>query len=232
MPPDPLHINLLGAGNDVCDCLERHFSSEILEFYAENHLKKSGQGPGGKFNGPSIKYNLREDVLIILENKLPVSASSFINYFRAIRNLHELCVSEELGDFYNVLHDFKVNFEFLNEEFLLPMTLKIHVILHHYSDYFEWTGNTMRYTNAEFTETAHATFKMSERIHKFKVTRKIGTPIHKELALKSLVWHNSRRVGYVSPSDFVLRRKSSPRIGSPGSPYIKKSKSIMSPLVE
>ena len=83
---------------------------------------------------------LREDVLIILENKLPVSASSFINYFRAIRNLHELCVSEELGDFYNVLHDFKVNFEFLNEEFLLPMTLKIHIILHHYSDYFEWTG--------------------------------------------------------------------------------------------
>ena len=182
LPPDPLHINLLGAGNDVCDCLERHFSTEMLEFYAENHLKKSGQGPGGKFNGPSIKYNLREDVLIILENKLPVSASSFINYFRAIRNLHELCVSEELGDFNNVLHDFKVNFEFLNEEFLLPMTLKIHVILHHYSDYFEWTGNTMRYTNAEFTETAHATFKMSERIHHL-------TSIEKSELLYTKNWH-------------------------------------------
>ena len=59
-----------------------------------------------------------------------------------------------------------MNFEFLNEEFLLPMTIKIHAILHHYSDYFEWTGTTMRYTNAEFTGTAHATFKMSERIHR------------------------------------------------------------------
>ena len=79
------------------------------------------------------------------------------------------CVSEELGDFYKVLHDFKNNFEFLNEEFLLPMSLEIHVILHHYSEYFEWTGTTMGYTNAEFIETAHATFKMSERIHKFKL---------------------------------------------------------------
>ena len=57
---------------------------------------------------------------------------------------------------------------------------------------------------------AHSTFKMSERIHKFKITRKIGTPIHKELALKSLVWHNSKRAGYVSPAEFRLRT-SSPR---------------------
>ena len=84
------------------------------------------------------------------------------------------------------LFDFQTNFEFLYEEFKLPMTLKIHVIIDHYSDYFMWTGKTMKYTNAEFTETAHSTFKMSECIHKFKVTRKIGTPVHKELALKSL----------------------------------------------
>ena len=33
-----------------------------------------GQGPGGKFNGPSIKYILREDFLIILEN-------NFVEYY-------------------------------------------------------------------------------------------------------------------------------------------------------
>ena len=52
----------------------------------------------------------------------------------------------------------------------------------HYSDYFL----TMKYTNAEFTEIAHSTFKMSERIHKFKVTRHIGAPVHIELTLESL----------------------------------------------
>ena len=62
-------------------------------------------------------------------------------------------------------------------------------------------------------ETAHSTFKMSECIHKFKISRKIGTPVHKEMALKSLVWHNSKRAGYVSPGDFQLR-KSSPRVWS------------------
>ena len=45
--------------------------------------------------------------------------------------------------------------------------------VHHYSDYSEWTGTTMRYTNAEFTGTAHATFKMYERIRKFKVEKSV-----------------------------------------------------------
>ena len=96
--------------------------------------------------------------------------------------MHQLCVAENLGDYEAVIFDFKTNFEYLNEEFKLSMTLKIHVILEHYSDYFQWTGKTMKYTNSEFTETAHSTFKMSERIHKFKITRKIGTPVHEELA--------------------------------------------------
>ena len=142
-----------------------------------------------------------------------MSASAFITYLRSLRNLHELCVAEQLGDYEAVLYDFQTNFDYLYEEFNLPMTLKIHVIVHHYKQYFEWTDKTMRFTNAEFTETAHSTFKMSERIHKFKITRKIGTPIHKEMALKSLVWHNSKRAGYVSPNDFRIR-KSSPRVWS------------------
>ena len=90
----------------------------------------------------------------------------------------------------------------------------------------------MRNSNAQFTETAHATFKMSESIHKFKVTKEIRTPSHKEMALKFLVWDNSRRAVYVSPSEFVLRRKSSPRVGSAGSPYCRNSGSIMRPLLE
>ena len=48
----------------------------------------------------------------------------------------------------SVIFDFKTNFDFLYEEFNLPMTLKIHVIIHHYSEYFQWTGKTMKYTNA------------------------------------------------------------------------------------
>ena len=97
------------------------------------------------------------------------------------------------GDYDNILFDFKTIIE-----------LNIHVIIDLCSDYLQWTTQTIRLTNAEFIETAHSTFKMSERIHKFKISRKIGTPVH-----------NSKRAGFVSPSDF-RRRKSSPSVwGSP-----------------
>ena len=57
---------------------------------------------------------------------------------------------------------------------------------------------------------------------KNRISRKIGTPIHQKMALKSLVWHNSKGAGFVSPQEFGIR-KSSPRVwGSPlSSPRLK-----------
>ena len=57
--------------------------------------------------------------------------------------MHQLCVAETLGDYEEVLFDFKTNFEFLNEEFKLSMTLKIHVILEQYIDIFsvDWQNH-------------------------------------------------------------------------------------------
>lgn len=105
-----------------------------------------------------------------------------------------------------VLEDFRNNFDLLFDEFGLPMTLKIHVIYHHYEDYFQWTKKTMKYTNGEFTETAHSVFKTSERTHMFKVNKMLGTPGHQEKSLKSLVWHNSRRAGFTPPDHFRIRK--------------------------
>ena len=39
------------------------------------------------------------------------------------------------------------------------MTLKVHIVLHHYQYYFETTGETFKETNGEFTETAHSTLR-------------------------------------------------------------------------
>ena len=84
---DPLHVNLLGCGNDVLECLEKFFPLEIQKFYKEHNLKKSGEGPGGKFNGPSIKFILREENLCELEAELIEDASPFISYLNSIRSL-------------------------------------------------------------------------------------------------------------------------------------------------
>ena len=47
----------------------------MKQFYADNCLKESGLMPGGKFNGPRIKFILNEDKLCELENLLSVEAT-------------------------------------------------------------------------------------------------------------------------------------------------------------
>ena len=105
-----------------------------------------------------------------------------------------------------ILFDFSVNFEYLFENFNLNMTLKVHIILHHYKDYFDMTQKSMRFTNGEFVESTHYSIKNEERTHNFKVKRMMGTPIHLEKSKKSLVWHNSRRLGMTPPEKLRLRR--------------------------
>ena len=52
------------------------------------------------------------------------------------------------------------------------MSLKTHIIFHHYEDFFTWTRKNFHYTNREFEEAIHyslkglmieTTLKLSER---------------------------------------------------------------------
>ena len=88
------------------------------------------------------------------------------------------------------------------------MTFKVHIIINHYSDYFDWTGRTMCFTNGGFVESSHYSFKKEERTHGFKVKRVMDTPKHLEKSLKSLIWHNSKRAGFIPPSKLQLRNNS------------------------
>ena len=64
----------------------------------------------------------------------------------------------------------------------------------------------MKFTNSDFTETTHSTLKLSERQHNFHVNRMLRTPAHREKAMKSIVWHNTRKAGFTPPSMFKLRK--------------------------
>ena len=79
------------------------------------------------------------------------------------------------------------------------MNLKVCIIVDHYKEYFNLTGKTLRHTNGEFVESSHYSIKNEDRTHGFKVKRAIGTPLHKEKALKSIIWHNSKRAGFILP---------------------------------
>ena len=60
------------------------------------------------------------------------------------------------------------------------MTLKTHIIVHHFDDYFSSTGETMRTKSAEFTESGHSKLRIFEQKHNFVVKKKLGTPIHQK----------------------------------------------------
>ena len=72
----------------------------------------------------------------------------------------------------------------------------------------------MKFTNSEFTETTHSTLKISERQHIFYINRMLGTPVHREKAMESIVWHNTQKAWFTPPSMFKLR-KNSPYVMSP-----------------
>ena len=56
--------------NDALECMEMNFPEVMGAFYKENNLSKTGEGPGGgELNGPSIKFLLREESLLQLEER-------------------------------------------------------------------------------------------------------------------------------------------------------------------
>ena len=133
-----------------------------MEFYYKSHcLNKTGEGPGGKFNGPSLKLVLKN--LKNLGDILPIEGFPFIEYLQCIKEVHNMCIAEVFDDNSEILiNEFKCKFEKLYTDFKLPMTLKIHVIVDHYSDYFKETGKNFRTTNGEHHESIHHNIKVFE----------------------------------------------------------------------
>ena len=136
LPPAPLHTNLLGPGNDVLEKMEEVYDEQMELFYKVHCLKKTGEGAGGKFNGPSIKTvfkNLKD-----LEDMLPMEGFDFVEYLQCLKEVHNMCIAETFDENYQVLIDkFKCKFDTLYDKYKLNMPLKVHVIVDHYSDYFK-----------------------------------------------------------------------------------------------
>ena len=211
-PPDPLHVNFLGPINDCIEKMESLYTEEMNTFMKKHSISKSGTGPGGQLNGPSIKIILRETSLIELESMLPEEAEHFVSYMRSIRELHRICLAEDLDqDFPSIIQNVQENFDYLFQNFSLNMTLKVHVILHHYSYYFTNTGKTFKDTNGEFVESLHNSLRLHEESHRMKVVRKLGTPGHMKISQASLASFNVKKAGFSPAQSFSLRQKSSPQ---------------------
>ena len=116
---------------------------------------------------------------------------------KQLNNLYNMS-SRQLGDYYLVIHDFSINFDFLFDIFGLNMTLKVHIILHHFKEYFDLAGKARMHINGEFVDSAHySIIKTEDRVHGFKVKRVIGTPVHVDRQI-------SKVNCFIPPSQFSL----------------------------
>ena len=198
--------------------------------YKKHGLKKSGDGPGGKFNGPKVKHLIKEENLEELETMLPSEENIFVTYLRSIRELHKVCITSNfsLDEAEVALFNFEQNFYTLYQLFQLNMTLKIHVIIHHYLWYFEKTGKNFKETNGEFTETVHSSIKKWEQKKNFHVKRRLGSDHHLLRSFQSISSFNAVRMGSTPNKEMGKRRKtisessessprSSPLLSSPRS---------------
>ena len=72
--------------------------------------------------------------------------------------------------------------------FQLNMTLKIHVIIHHYADYYELSGLTFWDKIAESSELIYSNLTIHEENIGFKVVLKIEIMIHQKRFLNHLLY--------------------------------------------
>ena len=117
-----------------------------------------------------------------------------------------MCVTSKFNvtDSKSILFDFEQNFYFLYEHFKMNMTLKIHIIIHHYAHYFEKMGKIFRDTNCESVETVHSSVKKHEEKKGFVTKRKLGTTHHVKRAHQSISSFNALKMGSTPPREMVL----------------------------
>ena len=121
--------------------------------------------------------------------------------------MHSMCVEKILNpDFKSFITRYETAFTTLSQMFSINMTLKIHVILHHYEDYFECTGMSLCETNGEYVESAHSTLKNHEKRSSFAIVTKLGTKIHHMKSLQSISSFNSKKAGFTPSREFKLRK--------------------------
>ena len=72
------------------------------------------------------------------------------------KNIYQIATAKEVDpDHKEIIANFEQKWKVLMSNHGETMPLKIHIIAHHLSDYFEEAGKTLRTTNDQFGEAAH-----------------------------------------------------------------------------
>ena len=197
-PPPQLHVGVLGPGNDVLQFLEKQFPVDMEDFKHRHHIK--GSGPGKTLNGPTLKRIMenKKGILDDLERVLSAGKPEFQLFVQHLSNLGQLnravnMKNLDIGLVKTLISDIEFVFKQLQQHFDISMPLKMHIIVHHYRDYFEQSGETLLKYTDEFTESMHSQLRQFEESHHYK-NLKFECESHAEVQNKSIVHINSLNI--------------------------------------
>ena len=143
-----------------------------------------------QFQGPECKKLLRK--LPQLREYLSVDLHCFVDILESINDVYTISFAQVVSNNHKaVTTKFEKLWKIAMVKFGITMPLKVHIICHHLSDYFELTGKTLRKVNDQVVEASHHKVKVffesrPNYNHKDKTTLASG-----EATLAGIVHFNS-----------------------------------------
>ena len=196
LPPDPLHVILLGPIQDMFNALKVLYPGIMTAFFRRCGIGRRRSMVAGNFTGVELKMLLREkslaDLAQIIEHGVEVT-----QYLRSGRELHKMCVKKDYSpDHQDYIDDFETNFKVMRELKMVSFTTKVHIILHHIGFYMSETKLSLYTADASPQESTHSGLMNTQRIHNLLSTHQIGSP-GQQLRLKmSLMRHNWKNLSF------------------------------------
>ena len=190
LPPDPLHIILLGPVMDVFSSLKKDFPGVMTEFYGRCGIGRRRRMIAGNFTGVELKMLIKQKSLDDLANIVP-NGHLISQYLRSLRELHKMCVKKTFTSDYQTYIDSYINsFKVVRDMGLVNFTTKVHIIVHHLSYYMRETGQSLYSADTSCTESTHSGLKSCQTVHNLLSTHGLGTPGQQYRLKRSIMRYN------------------------------------------
>ena len=120
----------------------------------------------------------------------------FIDHLESLGNLNKTVNLRSLDKdlIENIIQKIASNFQTMQEMFDISMPLKMHVILHHYLEFFETFGESLLTYSDEVCEAMHSQIRLFEDAHRY-INNQKGSASHASMQHKSTVHINAINFG-------------------------------------
>ena len=190
LPPDPLHVILLGPVQDVFTALKLLYPDIMVEFYLRAKIGRRRTQIGGNFTGVELKMLLKETALADLADIVPHGVQ-ISQYLRSLRELHKMSVKKQYTENHmDYINTFADRFKVVRDLKLVSFTVKCHIILHHFGPFMSQTKMSLYTADTSPQESTHSGFYNCQRAHGLLTSHDLGSPTHQSRLKRSMLRYN------------------------------------------